>query len=128
MKERLQKAENESEERQKQIDVLNARLDESLKEQSRLEEHAHEEEEKVEALENEKRELIRQHRELEGIYEAERAQTMKEKDEFQSKEEELQQTIQRLKETLAMKDMRASEGDEGLSRACKSSLSILYCL
>ncbi|KAF2202201.1 hypothetical protein GQ43DRAFT_471083 [Delitschia confertaspora ATCC 74209] len=115
LKERLQKAETEVEERQKQIEVLNSRLDEALTEQSKLEERAHEEEEKVEALENEKRELTRQHRELEGIYEAERAQTMKEKEEWHTKEEGMQQTIQRLKETLAMKDMRANDSEEGSS-------------
>ncbi|KAF2195292.1 hypothetical protein K469DRAFT_649063 [Zopfia rhizophila CBS 207.26] len=117
LKERLQKAESEADERQKQIDVLNSRLDDALQEQSRLEERAHEEEEKVEALENAKRELTRQHRELEAIYEAERAQTMKEKEESQGKEEELQGTIQRLKETMAMKNVQTSDGEESnLSR------------
>lgn len=124
LKERLQKAETDAEERQKQIEVLNSRLDEASKEQARLEERAHEEEERVESLENEKRELTRQHRELEGIYEAERAQTMKEKEEAQNKEEELQDTIQRLKETVASSKNAASssDGEEGhLSRTRKSN-------
>ncbi|KAF2477829.1 uncharacterized protein BDR25DRAFT_338564 [Lindgomyces ingoldianus] len=117
LKERLQKAESEAEERQKQVDVLNSRLDDALKEQAQLEERAHEEEEKVEVLENEKRELTRQQREFEGIYEAERAQTMKDKEEAQAKEEEMQETIQRLKETMAMKNVQNSDGEEGhLSR------------
>ena len=120
LKERLQKAEGEAEERHKQIEVLNSRLDDALHEQAKLEERAHEEEEKVEGLENEKRELTRQHRELESIYEAERAQSMKEKDEVQTREEELQETIQRLKETMAMKNVQSSDGEEGqLSRTCK---------
>ncbi|KAH7118994.1 hypothetical protein B0J11DRAFT_560679 [Dendryphion nanum] len=120
LKERLQKAETDAEERQKQVDVLNSRLDEALKEQAKLEERAHEEEEKVEGLDNEKRELIRQQRELEGIYEAERAQAMKEKEETQAREDELQETIQRLKETMAMKNgpQPSSDGEDGhLSRA-----------
>ncbi|ORY07534.1 hypothetical protein BCR34DRAFT_19042 [Clohesyomyces aquaticus] len=117
LKERLQKAELEAEERQKQVEVLNSRLDDALKEQAQLEERAHEEEEKVEALENEKRELTRQQRELESIYEAERAQTMKEKEDAQNKEEEMHETIQRLKETMAMKNVQSSDGEEGhLSR------------
>lgn len=132
LKERLQKAETDAEERQKQVDVLNARLDEALKEQAKLEERAHEEEEKVEGLDNEKRELIRQRRELEGIYEAERAQAMKEKEETQAREDELQETIQRLKETMAMKSgpHPPSDGEDGhLSRACESKISIpcFYC-
>jgi chromosome segregation ATPase len=122
LKERLQKAESEAEERQKQVEILNARLDEALTEQAKLEERAHEEEEKVESLENVKRELTRQHRELEGIYEAERAQAMKEKEETQSRQEEMQSTIQRLKETMATKNMPTGELEEEqhLSRACKS--------
>ncbi|EMD97144.1 hypothetical protein COCC4DRAFT_198059 [Bipolaris maydis ATCC 48331] len=120
LKERLQKVEGEAEERQKQIEVLTARLDEALAEQAKLEERAHEEEEKVEALENEKRELTRQHREFEAIYEAERAQAMKEKEETLARQEELQGTIQRLKETMATKNMPTGEpegeGEQHLSR------------
>lgn len=121
LKERLQKAESEAEERQKQVEILNSRLDDALTEQAKLEERAHEEEEKVESLENVKRELTRQHRELEGIYEAERAQIIKEKEETQSREEEMQNTIQRLKETMANKNMPTGEAEEEqhLSRACK---------
>jgi hypothetical protein len=122
LKERLQKAEGEAEERQKLVEVLNAKLDDALGEQAKLEERAHEEEEKVESLENEKRELTRQHRELEGIYEAERAQVMKDKEETQTREEEMQGTIQRLKETMATKHMPTGEPEEEpqISRACKS--------
>ncbi|KAJ4303663.1 hypothetical protein N0V90_002564 [Kalmusia sp. IMI 367209] len=117
LKERLQKAEIEADERQKQVDVLNARLDDALKEQSKLEERAHEEEEKAESLEVEKRELIRQQRELEGIYETERAQAMKDKEDAQTRVEELQETIQRLKETMAKKNVETSDGEDGrLSR------------
>jgi myosin heavy subunit len=122
LKDRLQKAESEAEERQKVVEVLNARLDDALTEQAKLEERAHEEEEKVESLENEKRDLTRQHRELEGIYEAERAQIMKEKEDTQTREEEMQGTIQRLKETMATKHMPTAEPEEEqhMSRACKS--------
>jgi len=99
LQDRLQLAETEASERHKQAEVLKARLDEALTEQAKLEERAHEEEEKVEALENAKRELTRQHRELEAIYEAEHTQAMREKEETQAREDELQQTIQRLKES-----------------------------
>ena len=120
LKDRLQKAETDASERQKQIEVLTSRLDEAHTEQAKLEERAHEEEEKVETLENEKRELTRQQRELEGIYEAERAQAMREKEETAAKEEELQETIQRLKETMAMKNVVTSDTEDGhLSRSCK---------
>ncbi|KAF2687873.1 hypothetical protein K458DRAFT_171573 [Lentithecium fluviatile CBS 122367] len=116
LKERLQKAETSAEERQKQIEVLHSRLDDALKEQLKLEERAHEEEEKVESLENEKREITRQQRELEAIYEAERAQAMKEKESTQAREDELQATIQRLKETMATKNVANSDGEGDMSR------------
>ncbi|CAI6335490.1 unnamed protein product [Periconia digitata] len=121
LKERLQKAEVEVDERKKQIEVLTARLDDSLLEQSKLEERAHEEEEKVEALDNEKRELTRQQRELESIYEAERAQTMKEKEEAQTKEEELQETIQRLKEAMATKNIQLNSDSDEPGRLSRTS-------
>lgn len=100
-------------------------MDEAHAEQSKLEERAHEEEEKVESLENEKKEVVRQHRELEGIYEAERVQAMKEKESTQAREEELQGTIQRLKETMATKNVQGvEEGEAPLSRACKFNLLV----
>lgn len=127
LKERLQKAETEADERQKQVEVLNARLDDALAEQSKLEERAHEEEEKVESLEVTKQDLIRQQRELEGIYETERAQAYKDKEEATARVEELQETIQRLKETMAKKNVGdSSDGEEGrLSRTCRFSPLIL---
>ncbi|PVH97214.1 hypothetical protein DM02DRAFT_90423 [Periconia macrospinosa] len=121
LKERLQKAEAEADERKKQIEVLNARLDDAMQEQAKLEERAHEEEEKVEVLDNEKRELTRQQRELESIYEAERAQTMKEKEEAQTKEEELQETIQRLKEAMATKNIQLNSDSDDSGRLSRTS-------
>jgi hypothetical protein len=121
LKERLQKAEADAEERHKQVEVLNARLNEALTEQAKLEERAHEEEEKVESLENVKREITRQHRELEGIYEAERAAAMKDKEATQTREEELQETIQRLKEAMSSKNGQPDSDENDVSRPCKST-------
>jgi Rad3-related DNA helicase len=123
LKERLQKAETDAEERHKQVEVLNARLNEALTEQAKLEERAHEEEEKVESLENVKREITRQHRELEGIYEAERAAAMKDKEATQTREEELQETIQRLKEAMSSKSGQPDSDENDVSRPCKSTLT-----
>jgi hypothetical protein len=121
LEERIQRAEDASSEYLKQIEVLKAKLDESNKEQAKMEERVHEEEERVEGLANEKREIIREKRELENIYEAERVAYMKEKDESQAKEEELIGIINRLKER--QRDDRPGVDDEGrLSRNCKSTL------
>ncbi|KAL0257824.1 hypothetical protein SLS55_006989 [Diplodia seriata] len=104
LKEQLQKAETSGEEFKKQVEVLKTRLDDALKDQAKLEERTHEEEERVEILENEKRETVRQRRELEAIYEAERAAAMKEKEQAQAREDELQEVIQRLKDTMAERE------------------------
>ncbi|KAI1332585.1 hypothetical protein F5Y16DRAFT_393891 [Xylariaceae sp. FL0255] len=100
LKERLHKADVAAEQYRKQADVLQSRLDDALQEQAKLEERAHEGEEQIETLRNEKREAARQMREMEAIYEAERSSMMKEKDEMSNREEEMQSIINRLKETL----------------------------
>ncbi|THW44260.1 hypothetical protein D6C76_08987 [Aureobasidium pullulans] len=118
LRERLQKAELAAEEAQKQNAVTQARLDDANKEHNNIEESVHEQQERLEELENEKKESIRQRREFEAIYEAERAQSMKEKEELQVREEELRETIQRLKETMAQKELRGEdERRQSISRA-----------
>ncbi|KAF2088650.1 hypothetical protein K490DRAFT_39388 [Saccharata proteae CBS 121410] len=119
LKERLQKAESVSEEYQKSAEVLKTRLDDALKDQAKLEERVHEEEEKVEGLENDRREAVRQKRELEGIYEAERAAFMKEKEQAQAREDELHEVIQRLKDQLAERERGGLETghDRRMSRS-----------
>lgn len=106
--------------------MLQSRLNDALKEQGRLEERLHEEEERVEGLENDKRESLRQKRELEAIYEAERAAVIKDKDATHAREEELQAIIQRLKESLAQKESRPGMADDGrLSRTGTQCLPIV---
>ncbi|KAI9690620.1 MAG: hypothetical protein M1820_009977 [Bogoriella megaspora] len=118
LKERLKKAEEASEEYRKQVEVIQSRLDESHKEQAKLEEKAHEDDERVEGLTNDRSKLIKQKRELEGIYEAERASWMKEKDEASAREDELQHSLQRVKENMMAREIRNLDaGDRpGLSR------------
>ncbi|KAJ9665218.1 hypothetical protein H2201_004692 [Coniosporium apollinis] len=112
LRERLKKAELASEEYQKQIGVFQSRLDDAIGEQVKLEERLHEEEERAEGLQNEQRESLRQRRELEGIYEAERAASMKDKESAQVREEELHGIIQRLKEGMAERETRTGVNDE----------------
>jgi chromosome segregation ATPase len=85
--------------------VLQSKLDDALKEQAKLEEKVHEHEEQIESLTNEKREAARQMREMETIYEAERSAMMKEKEEMANREEEMQAVIQRLKDSLAQRNL-----------------------
>ncbi|KAK3493725.1 hypothetical protein B0T13DRAFT_315725 [Neurospora crassa] len=117
LKERLSKAEASSESHKRQMDILQSRLDDATREQAKLEEKVHENEEQIEALKNEKREISRQMREMESIYEAERSAMMKEKDEMANREEEMQTVIQRLKDSLAQRD------EEGVRHARRPSIA-----
>lgn len=112
LREQLQKAETASEQYQKQLGVLQMRLDEAVSEQTKLEDQAHERDTRIEALGTEIRDQARQIRDLEQHHEMERNAMLQEKEQQASKEEDLQATIQRLKESVAQKDMRINtEGD-----------------
>jgi len=113
--------ESASDQYQKQAEALQSRFEDALKEQGKLEDRLHEEEERLEGVENEKREVTRQRRELEAIYEAERAAAMKEKEAFSQREEELQSIVHRLKESLSQREVRPGTGEDGrLSRTSKA--------
>lgn len=124
LKEQLQKAETASEQYQKQLSVLQTRLDEAMSEQGALEDQAHEKDSKIEALQVEVRDNTRQRREMEQAQEADRVAMTQEKEQQASREEEMQSTIQRLKESVAQKDMRMNvEGDRTLTRSRKHCLT-----
>ena len=112
LKEQVQKAETVSEQYRKQLGVLQLRLDEAVREQGRLEDQAHEKDGTIAALRDEVRELTRHIRGLDQAHEADRAAMVRDKEQQANKEEELQSTIQRLKETLAQKDLRANVENE----------------
>jgi chromosome segregation ATPase len=116
LRERVQKAERGAEEMRRHNEALQARLDDSNKEQAKQEERIHEDDERIEELENEKRELLKKTRELESIFEAERAAVMKDREAALSREEELQSVIQRLKESLSQRDSKGGAEEGGLSR------------
>ncbi|KAI9652831.1 MAG: hypothetical protein M1831_006356 [Alyxoria varia] len=117
LKEQLRMAEVTSEEHQKENYVLQSRLDEALNEQGKLEEKANESQEMTEDLRKEKQDLIRRNRDLTTAYENDKAASMKEREEAVNREEELRGTIQRLKDTLAQRDIpRNVEGEGKLSR------------
>ncbi|KAJ5374273.1 hypothetical protein N7517_006279 [Penicillium concentricum] len=118
LREQLQKAESASEQYQKQLGVLQMRLDEAISEQTKLEDQAHERDSRIEALNSDIRDQGRQIRDLEQNHEAERNAMLQEKEQQTSREEEMQATIQRLKDSMAQKDMRMNaEGDRQVSRS-----------
>ncbi|KAF2772615.1 hypothetical protein EJ03DRAFT_334048 [Teratosphaeria nubilosa] len=123
LQEKLQQAEQACEDSQKQAQILQAKLDAAHTDQTHLEESVHEQNERLEELENQKKESLRAKRELEQIYEAERAQTMKEKEIAQQKEEDMQTALQRMKETLAQRELRAGLEPDHHARPTSSRAS-----
>lgn len=119
LKSRLTVAESQAEQFRRQSEVQQTKLDEAQREHARLEERAHEYDEQVETLKNDKREMSRQMQQMETIYEAERSSMTREKEDMSNREEEMQAVIQRLKDSLAQRN--ASGEDEG--RASRQATS-----
>jgi hypothetical protein len=106
LKEQLQRAEFASEQYQKQLEVLQLRLDEVLVDQSRLEEQGHQRDAEIQILQANAKDFARQRKEMEQFHEAEKALILKERDQQASKEEELQVIIRRLNDTIRQRDIR----------------------
>lgn len=122
LKNQLRKAETASEEYQRQLGMLQAQLNDSMREQGNLEERVQEGLGKIETLENDKLIAAREKRELENQFGAERTAITRDRDEQKSKEEELQSVNQRLREALVQRDLRhATDEDKGLSRSSESN-------
>ncbi|KAF3480339.1 uncharacterized protein GIQ15_05686 [Arthroderma uncinatum] len=118
LKEQVQKAETLSDQYCKQLGVLQMRLDDAVSEQGRLEEQAHEKDSQINPLRDEIKELQKQFRDLEQKHETERGAMLTDKENQAKREEELESTIQRLKETIAQKDFRMGvDGERNMSRS-----------
>ena len=104
LKNRLQKAETASEEYQRQLSMLQNRLNDTLLEQGALEDRLQEGIGKIEMLENDKSQAAREKREMEYQFDAERMAVMKDKEEQKMVEDELQSVNQRLKDALAQRE------------------------
>ena len=118
LRSRVEKAETASEEYQRQLKMLQKKLDESMQEQGKLEEHVHESEAHINDLEDQKVHSIRHKREMEDLFESERTAMQQEKAEQKAKGEEQQAVIQRLKDTLAQREAKvATDEERALSRS-----------
>ena len=89
--------------------MLQSRAKTSADEYRQLEESTQELHERIEAADSEKRELFRSKRELESAYEADRTATLNFQKEAKVKEEEMAETIRRLKDTNAQR----VQGEDG---------------
>ena len=112
LKAQLRKAEATAEEYRRQLEGQQARLDDASQDQRYLEDRVHEQSSRLELLEADRRDLIRQQREAREIAEAERTSLLQERERMATQEEESRSIIQKLKETLAQKDVLKRYDDE----------------
>ncbi|KAB8346009.1 hypothetical protein FH972_023061 [Carpinus fangiana] len=113
----LRTAETVSDEHQKQLFILQSKLDEAQTGHAKAEDTANEHVERIEALTKENQDATRKHKELENIYEGEKAASMREREEALGREEELQAIVQRLKDSLKDPKKNSGDGEGLLSRA-----------
>ncbi|KAF2487077.1 hypothetical protein BDY17DRAFT_244194 [Neohortaea acidophila] len=123
LQDKLLRTEAAVEESRKHGEVLQIKLDEALKEQGMLEESVHEHTQRVEQLEAEKKESARTRRELEQTYEVERSQATREREQSTAEREALTQNMQRLRETLAQRELRERAGVDHEGRPSVSRTS-----
>ena len=114
LRSRVQKAETASEEYQRQLNFLQARLNESQQEHSQLEDRLHQNNMRVEELESDSAQFARQKREMQDLHDTERTSLLKDVAEQRKREEELISVNQRLKESLSQREARNSGEDSKL--------------
>ena len=111
LRSRVQKAETASEEYQRQLNLLQARLDEGQQEHGQLEDRLHQNNMRIEELERESAQFARQKREMQDLHDTERTSLLKDVAEQKKREEELISVNQRLKESLSQREARNSGED-----------------
>ncbi|KAL8692212.1 MAG: hypothetical protein Q9218_002712 [Villophora microphyllina] len=122
-KDKASKAEAKSEEYLRQLQGLQSRLNESLQEHGKFEEQLHDREVKLVDLEDQIKQATKQRRELENSIEAERNSMLRDQADQKAKEQELQAANQRLKDSLAERDLRPRKMSESEAEMIDQSSS-----
>ncbi|KAL8927381.1 MAG: hypothetical protein Q9172_001379 [Xanthocarpia lactea] len=107
LRHRVEKAESVSEEYQRQLQSLQSRLNDSLKDHGNLEDQLHEREAKIADYESQAKQAVRQRRELENDFDFERSAMLQNQAEHKVMVEELRAINQRLKDSLAERESRS---------------------
>lgn len=100
LKEQVQRAEQASEQYQKQLEIMQQRLDEAAAEQTSAEERDFQRQTELDRLRAEIKDLNRQRRELELAYNEDKQMFLQERERQAAKEADLQGAISRLNEAL----------------------------
>jgi len=123
LKKSLRNAELVSEEYQRELGLVHKKLDEVMRDQAKMEERLHESSQKVEDLEVQKKDAARQVRDMHNGFESERMAMLQDREEQLAREKEHKASIQRLKETLAGREMRVNaDAERRMSRSGQSRL------
>ena len=120
LKKSLKTADIMVEENQAQLSILQKKYDDLMKEHGKLEEQFGDTTQKLGELEAKRKEDSRSVREMANLYESERMSMLRDREEGNQREEELRRSIQRLKETMAGREMRfhvATDPERRLSRS-----------
>ena len=128
LKKSLRAAEVMCEEHRQRAETMQQKMDQMLREHAQLEERFHAGTLQVAALEARKKEDSRQIRDMASLFESERTAMLRDREEATLRERELQLAVQRLKETMAGREMRfnvAARPERRMSRQGTSVLSEL---
>lgn len=112
MEAQLDETESSGKEKDRQIEILQTRLDDALSEQGKLEVAVQQHLDHIEALEKTQKDHTRQLKELESHRDADRGTYTQDKEASQAREEGLNLTIQKLRESLARKEATSKSEDE----------------
>ncbi|KAL8783737.1 MAG: hypothetical protein Q9213_004418 [Squamulea squamosa] len=107
LRHRVQKAESLSEEYQRQLHSLQRRLNDSVQDHGKLEDQLHEREAKIADYGSQAKQAVRQRRELEKNFDFERSAMLQDQTQQKAVEEELRAINQRLKDSLAERELRS---------------------
>ena len=120
LKKSLKNSELVTEDYQSQLAVLQKKLDDLMQDHGKLEEQYHDSTKKISELEGKRKEESRQVRDMANLYESERMSMLRDREEAAAREEELRKSLQRLKETMAGKEMRYNIAAEQERRHSRS--------
>ena len=112
MKKSLRNAETVSEDYQREMVLLQKKLNEVMRDHAKMEERLHESIQRIEELEIQKKDISRQARDMGNMFESERMAMLRDRDEAVGREAELKATVQRLRETMAGREMRVNADSE----------------
>lgn len=126
LKQQAQKAELASEQWQKELEILQLRLNEAVSERNGLEDQFSQKDFLVESVQSENTELMRQKHDMELAHEKDKERMIEEREAHTMKESELHGIIERLNETIKQKEFR-SHADKDRPGVTRTGTYLVVC-